>query len=241
MVGLRDHELLDLLVRLELVQEPYLLERQAHLLGEPEVDVRLPNVAHEGPLQLFPELVQIVDVVPVDRLGVVAAEEGGDVPIVGAVGGVLPEGADADRLDLHHVPVEDHDRRVAHSPVLVPPDKVVAGFEGDLHVLPDVHDARDDAPSRDDVRLEALMLPLSADPALPGPPELLRLAHPVLPLPVNLVSLVEDVLQDEREGLVEDLAGLQPVVGSPGAPVGLGHLRRVDVVVPVRVPAACRG
>ena len=70
-------------------------------------------------------------------------------------------------------------------------------------------------------RLPALVPPLLAVQALPGPPELLSLPHPPLPFGVNLITLVKDVLKDERELVVKDLSGLQPVIGRSGAPVVL--------------------
>lgn len=116
-VRLFDDELLDLLVRLELVQEADLLERQAHALGQVKVDVRLLDVAQERALQVLIELVQVVDPGTVRRLHVVLLE---------LVGRVNSHRAKSYRLDLDHIAVCQNFRCKAmcdHGPVLVAPDQ----------------------------------------------------------------------------------------------------------------------
>lgn len=71
---------------------------------------------------------------------------------------------------------------------------------------------------------------------VPQPPQLPHLPEPSLPLVMNLVSVLEDIEILESEGFLHEFASVPEVfdsqVGGQRTPIGVGHLTRMDNVLP---------
>lgn len=176
-----DGEFTDLLIPFVLVDERDGLERVAELAAHPGVHVALPDVRHERAGDARDDPVEVVYVAAVAAAGVL-----GEKP-----GVLVPQGAQADRLDLRHAV------RAGHGAVRVADDHAVLQVQGNLIVFP-VMAAGVFAAGK--CRLEAEFGAV-ADPAAPLSPQFPGAAHAVLPFAVDLVAFREDVLPLERERL----------------------------------------
>jgi hypothetical protein len=204
-----DDEFLRALVPLALVDEDHRLAA-----GHVQVDHRLPDVAGERPLDVVPEPVQI------DERPLLSRQRLGLKRVLGQERGVLEaERADADRLDLDQRVIGDVGIAFVHVAISVANDHVLRVLEGDLLV----DHGRRFAPGAmirggGKERVGTYL-------ALPAASEHTHRTDVALPLGVNFMALLEDVLQDIGLALGPPLGlATKSIVALPRAPVRLGDL-----------------
>jgi hypothetical protein len=207
-----DGEFLRRLVRLVLIDEDGPFQLQPHQVGDPQVDLSLPTVAGERSLDAAPEAFDVDNrLATLGLLGVLADQ----------VRLLDPDRAETNGLDLDQgADVEDGAVGVAVDEVaLLSVHRDFQVLHGSWSVaIGTVHDrGAHDGPAADD--------------AAPAAIEATHLAEPVLPLGVSDVAFLEDAGDAVEQHLfVLGLHAGNAVVAGAWAPVGLGHLRRMQAV-----------
>jgi hypothetical protein len=191
------------------------------MLRHPEVDVGLLDVGHQRATQAFPDAIEVVYLLAI-LLDHVLPQQGR---------GIHSKGANTDRLDLYQSPR----RQVDAVSLTGYQERGLVGqwYLSVLHIRPLCSTVRADrgrgAPY---IGVTATTGPVPVQPT--------HLCQPRLPLVVDAVALIEDVLQIEVELLatVRGWCTCQAVVRLSRAPVSLRHLRGVDNVLPAAIVLA---
>jgi len=142
--------------------------------------------------------------------------------------GVNPQGAEPNRLDFNQPGL------TLEHPVRVPGNEVILfGINRQFRVNDSARPAR-----RTGHRIQTNICDLPAVQAAPFAVEVTRETEPVLPLAMNGMPSGENPFLAEVEFLLSNcharLDGYNPVIGLTRAPIRLGHLRRMNHILPTQ-------